>query len=204
VRRVVHSLGAGAVWLALGIGAAGCGGDDHGNPIPAATASALQTELNGVEDRLNQGSAGACKDILEGPRGPNKPRVQDLIDSMPSGVDSDVKSALQDSFDNLWDRVQQDCDDKQSSEQPTKTTPTDTAPETTPTETQTDTTPTETETTTTPTSPEEAPLPNDGNGNGTGNGDGNGGGGGAGTGNGNGTDNGTGAGGGVGPGDEAN
>jgi hypothetical protein len=182
--------------LVLGLAAAGCGGNDKGDPIPAATASELQTELNGVQDRLDQGSAGACRDVLEGPRGPNKQRVQDLIDSMPSGVDSDVKSALQDSFDNLWDLVQQDCDDKASSEQPTKTTPTQTETDTTPTETQTETTPTETEPTTTPTSPENAPLPNDGNGNGTGNG------GGAGNGTGNGTGTGDGAGGGVGPGDQ--
>ncbi len=197
MRRPVRILGVGAVVLALVAAAAGCGGDDSGNPIPAATASALRTELNDVQARLDQGSAGACRDILEGPRGPNKQRVQDLIDSMPSRVDSDVKSALQDSFDNLWDLVQQDCDDKASSEQPTKTTPTDTTPtDTTPTDTTpTDTTPTDTTPTdTTPTSPDEAPLPNDGNGNGTGNG------GGAGTGNGNDTGTGTGAGGGVGPG----
>jgi hypothetical protein len=203
VRRLVRILGLGAVSLAICVVAGGCGGDDSGNPIPAATASALQTELNGVQRRLDQGSAGACRDILEGTNGPNKQRVQDLIDSMPSGVDSDVKSALQDSFDNLWDLVQQDCDDKASSEQPTKTTPTQTETDTTPTETQTETTPTETETTTTPTSPENAPLPNDGNGNGTGNGNGNGNGG-TGNGTGNDTGTGTGAGGGVGPSDEGN
>jgi hypothetical protein len=172
--------------LAVGVALAGCGGDKEGKPIPVASAAALQTQLDNVEARLDQGSAGACKDILEGPRGPNKEHVQQLIDDMPDSVDSDVKSALQDSFDNLWDRISQECDDKASKQTQTKTTPTETetqTEETTPTETETETetTPTETEPATTPTSPDTAPLPNDGNGNGgVGNGNGNGNGGGAG------------------------
>src|SRR4051812_22632539 len=79
---------------------AGCGGNDKGSPIPAATARLLAAQLDGVQARIDQGSGGACKDILEGPRGPNKQQVQDLIDSLPGSVDSDVRSALQDSFDN--------------------------------------------------------------------------------------------------------
>ena len=176
--------------LAAGITFAGCGGDDEGAPIPKATATALNAELDGVQARLDQGSSGACRDIVSGPRDPNKERVQELIDAMPDDVDSDTRSALQDSFDNLWDLVEQDCDDKaqreedqkQQEEPETDTTPTDTTPtDTTPTDTTpTDTTPTDT----TPTSPDEAPLPNDGDGNngggvpGTGNGNGNGNGGG--------------------------
>ena len=79
----------------------GCGGDEEGKGIPRATASALDTQLNGVEQRLAEGSAGACRDILEAPksRGANEQQVQDLIDSMPDDVDSDVKTALQNSFD---------------------------------------------------------------------------------------------------------
>jgi hypothetical protein len=83
---------------------AGCGGSEEGKGIPVATATGLQTQLDGVQARLDQGSAGACKDILEGPdsKGPNKKQVEDLIDGMPDDVDSDVKSALQDSLDHLW------------------------------------------------------------------------------------------------------
>jgi hypothetical protein len=172
--------------VALALAIAGCGGDDEGKQIPAASATALNAELDGVQARLDNGSAGACKDILEGPRGPNRTRVEEIIGSMPDDVDSDVRSALEDSFDNLWDLVQQECDDRsqqEESEQPTQTEPeTETATDTTPTETET--TPTETETT--PTTPEEAPLPNDGDGggvpgnNGNGNGNGNGDGGGVG------------------------
>ena len=163
--------------VAAAVAVTGCGGDDMGKGIPAATATALDTQLDGVESRLAQGSAGACRDILEAPdsRGPNKKNVETLIDEMPDDVDSDVKSALEDSFDHLWDLVQQECDDK-ADKQDTKTdtTPTDTTPtDTTPTDTTpTDTTPTDTTPTDTNTSPDEAPLPNDGDGNGNGNGNG--------------------------------
>src|SRR6185503_6614447 len=103
---------------------------------------ALNTQLDGVQARLDNGTAGACKDILEGPRGPNLEQVNQIIESLPDDVDSGVRSALQDSFDNLWDRVQDKCDElaqKQEQQQPTETqtTPTET-------ETQTETTPTET------------------------------------------------------------
>jgi hypothetical protein len=180
-----------AVLLALaGLAAAGCGGDEEGAPIPQATATALNAELDGVQDRLDEGSAGACRDILGGPRDPNMDRVQQLIDSLPDDVDADVRSALEESFDRLWDLVQQDCNDKAQKEEDSQQEPEPEQPTETQTETETQTTPTETETEpTTPTAPEEAPLPNDG--------DGDSGGGVPGVGNGNGNGNG----GGVGPGD---
>jgi hypothetical protein len=170
--------------VAVSLAVAGCGGDEEGKPIPAATATALNNELDGVQARLDQGSSGACRDILEGPRDPNMARVQELIDSLPDDVDSDVRSALEDSFDNLWDLVQQDCDDKAQEEksqqqQPEQTTPEDTTPETTPTDTETQTEPT---TPTTPTTPTDEQLPPEGDGNngggvpGNGNSTGNGGG----------------------------
>jgi len=156
---------------------AGCGGDDKGKGIPPATAEQLYAQLDKVQARIDQGSPGACRDILEAPdsRGANKKQVEDTIDSMPDDVDADVKSALQDSFDHLWDLVEQECEDK-ADQQDTNTTPTDTQTQTdtTPTDTTpTDTTPTDTTPTdTTPTEPDTAPLPNDGNGNGGGNGGG--------------------------------
>jgi hypothetical protein len=155
---------------ATALAAAGCGGDEEGKGIPQTTANGLLAQLEGVQRRIDQGSAGACKDILEGSNGPNKQQAQDLIDSLPGDVDADVKSALQDSFDNLWDLVEQECEDKASEEEEKNTTPTETA--TTPTETQTETAPPETETETTPTQtipPSEEELPEgEGNGNGGG------------------------------------
>jgi hypothetical protein len=178
-RTSMHALIALAL-LALALAAAGCGSDEEGKPIPAATATALNAELDNVQSRIDNGTAGACKDILEGPRGPNDDRVQQVIDNMPNDVDSDVRAALQDSFDQLWDLVQGKCDDlaqEQESDQPaeTDTTPTDT--DTTPTETTT----TDTATTeTTPPATEELPPEGDGDngggvpGNGDENGNGNG------------------------------
>jgi len=162
--------------LAAGLILAGCGGDEEGKPIPTATATALNSQLENIQGRLNDGSAGACKDILGGPRDPNVKQVQDLIDAMPDDVDSDVRSALEDSFDNLWELVQDDCDDKaqaeeearQQREQQQQEEEPDTDTETTPTETETETETTPTETTpteTTPTNPDEAPLPPEGGGN---------------------------------------
>jgi hypothetical protein len=172
------------VALAVVLALAGCGGDDEGAPIPSDTAAALQAELDGVQARLDNGSAGACKDILEGSRGPNLERVNALIDALPDDVDPDVRSALEESFDRLWELVQQDCDDKASEEEqaqpeePEVTTP-ETTEETTPETTE--------ETTPEPTPPSEEEIPPDGdgdnggeippgNGNGNGNGVGNGGG----------------------------
>jgi hypothetical protein len=178
--------------VALSLAVAGCGGDEEGKPIPVASATALNNELDGVQARLDEGSAGACRDILGGPRGPNMARVQELIDALPDDVDSDVRSALEDSFDQLWDLVQQDCDDKaqeeKSQQEPEPQEPAQTDTDTTPTDT-TDTTPTDTTPTdTTPTAPQDQQLPPDGDGNngggvpGSGNGNGNGGGVGAGAG----------------------
>jgi len=159
--------------LALCIALAGCGGDDEGTPIPAATANALQSELDGVQARLDNGSAGACKDILEGSRGPNRDRVNELIDSLPEDVDQDVRSALEESFNRLWELVEQDCEDKSSQEEQAEPQPepeqTETQETPTETETETETVPPE-ETTTEPLPPAEEELPPEGNGNGNGGG----------------------------------
>jgi hypothetical protein len=147
----------------LALLAAGCGGDDEGKPIPAATATALNAELNTVQARLDNGSAGACKDILEGSRGPNDDRVQQVIEDMPDDVDADVRSALEDSFDRLWDLVQQECDDRARQEEENQQEPEQ--PEETETQTEEQTTPTETETTETETTPpEDEQLPPEGDG----------------------------------------
>ena len=171
--------------FALGacLAAAGCGSDDEGGKkISAATAAALAAQLDKVQERLDNGSEGACKDILEGPRGPNKAAVQQLIDGLPNDVDPDVRDALQESFDNLWSLVESECQDL-TPDEPTQTETQTQTEETTPTETEsvpTETTPPPTETT----PPATETTPPDGNGNsggaippeGNGNGNGNGGG----------------------------
>jgi hypothetical protein len=139
---------------------AGCGSDDEkGDPIPAQQAAELQNRLDETEARLANGSVGACKDILDD----TMPEVTRILSGLPRAVDADVRSALEDSFDNLWNLVDSECQDLKPDE-PTQT-ETDTAPETTPTETQPETTETAPPPTETTTAPDEAPLPDDGDGN---------------------------------------
>lgn len=148
--------------LALGacLAAAGCGGDEEkGEPIPAAQAQELQTRLTEAENRLNDGSVGACRDILRD----TQPAVGQILASIPSSVDPDVRDALSQSFDNLWNLVDSECQNREP-DAPVQTETTQ--PETTTTETTppaTETTPPPTDTA--PTTTEEQPLAPDGNGN---------------------------------------
>jgi hypothetical protein len=141
--------------------AAGCGADEETKPsIPATSANALLTQLGSVEDRFNFGD-GACNDIPE-----NQRTVNDQIAALPSSVDPDVRNALQDSFDHLFDLTSAQCDKTKGQQtdtetdttETTETTETETTPttETQPTETTpTDTTPTDTAPT--DTGPPESP-----------------------------------------------
>jgi len=148
--------------LALGacLAAAGCGSDgEKGAPIPAEQAQSLEVRLAETENRLADGSVGACEDILQDGR----PGVQLILASLPNSVDPDVRDALEQSFENLWRLVESECTDRKPDE-PAQTTPTETEPEVTETETTpTETTPTETTPTET-TPPSEETLPPDGNG----------------------------------------
>ncbi len=91
------------------LAAAGCGSDDEGDPIPADSAAELESQLDGVQARLDNGSVGACDDILAGPRGPNVDAVNQTISQLPDGVDEDVRAGLQDGFDKLWTLVEDRC-----------------------------------------------------------------------------------------------
>jgi hypothetical protein len=151
------------IFLLLALGAclvtAGCGSDDEkGDPIPAEQAATLQGRLDETEARLDNGSEGACKDILED----TMPEVGKILDSLTSSVDPDVRDALEESFDNLWALVESECEERKPDE-PTET-QTQPEPETETTETQTQPTETEPPETDTETTPEEAPLPPEGDG----------------------------------------
>jgi hypothetical protein len=144
--------------VAAALVAAGCGSDKQPKPsIPATASAELEKQLSSIENRFNFGG-GACKDIDE-----NQKSVNDEIAALPSSVDSDVRNALQDSFDHLFDLTSSQCDEKKGQETDTNTEPTETQTQTTETSTtettqtettQTDTTPTDTTPTdTTPTTP---------------------------------------------------
>jgi hypothetical protein len=146
------------------LAAAGCGSDDEGGKqIPAEQSQQLDFQLGIVQDRLDNGTEGACKDILSA-EDANDDAVTAILNSLPNDVDPDVRDALEQSFDNLWSLVESRCQELQPDE-PAETTPTDTQTETTPTETETQ--PTETTppaTDTEPTTPDEQPLPPEGDG----------------------------------------
>jgi hypothetical protein len=113
----------------------GCGSsNDKGKPIPAATQQELDKQLDSVKARFDFGG-GACSDIAQ-----NKQSVQKTIDSLPDDTDSDVKSALQDGFDQLFQLTDEQCDEKKGQKTETETTPSEPAP--TPTESAPETTPT--------------------------------------------------------------
>jgi hypothetical protein len=152
--------------------AVGCGSDDEGEPIPQDSAAVLQDQLGNIQDRIDNGSVGACEDILSGPRGPNVDAVNQAISDLPDDVSEDVRSGLQEGFDHLFRLVDERCNDlrdEAESRQPTETkTETEAAPEPAPpetdTETQTETAPPETDTetqteTTPPTDTGEQPTP---------------------------------------------
>ena len=144
----------------------GCGADEETKPsIPADTAQALESRLDEVQRRFEAGG-GACGDVTND----SQPAVQSILASLPSSVDPDVRSALTDSFDRLFQLSAEQCDDQEESTTPTETETQTTETETTDTtETETtDTTPTETTPTETTPTTETAPPPADDGGTGGG------------------------------------
>jgi hypothetical protein len=129
--------------------AVGCGADEETKPsIPANSAQALEARLAEVQRRFDAGG-GACGDITRDSR----PGVETILASLPASVDRDVHSALDESFDRLFELTAEQCDDEEQTTTPTETETTETTetPETTDTTetettdtTETDTVPTET------------------------------------------------------------
>jgi hypothetical protein len=145
------------------IAAAGCGADEETKPsIPAEDAQALEARLDEVQRRFDAGG-GACGDIVND----SQPAVESILASLPSSVDADVRGAVAESFDRLFELSAEQCDDEEESTTPTETETTDTTEtettDTTETET-TDTTETEptTPTETTPPTETEPPPADDG------------------------------------------
>jgi hypothetical protein len=150
------------VALAAGALAAGCGSDDEGAPIPANIADQLQTRLDEIERRFEFGN-GACADI----ENDSKPAVEELVSSVPNDVDADVRQALGESFDRLFELTAEQCEQQQTETQPAPTPTPEPEPEPEPTEpappetTETQAPP-ETETTPPPEQTETSPPPTQG------------------------------------------
>jgi hypothetical protein len=125
---------------------AGCGGEEEGDPIPADQREQILSRLDEAERRLDDGSEGACRDILSD----TEPEVDNVVASLPENVDADVRQRLEEGLQNLWDLVTAECEQLESQE-----TDTEPAPEPAPPP------PPETETETVPTVPEEEPEEED-------------------------------------------
>jgi hypothetical protein len=139
----------------LALAAAGCGGGDKPKPsLPPATVAKLNERLDTVERQLNVGG-GACADIVNNTR----PVIENDLGNLPDSVDPDARKALNESFDRLFQLVDEQCD---TSTEPAPTTTQETQTQETQTqETQTQETQTqETQTQeTVPTAPEKPNKP---------------------------------------------
>ncbi len=98
----------------------GCGADEErGRPIPRQQAAVLESRLTELQRRFEFGD-GACADIQEDTR----PAVQSALKQIPRTVDDEVRRALRESFDHLFDLARQQCDEtKRARTEPTQTTP---------------------------------------------------------------------------------
>ena len=138
--------------LALAAGLAvllpGCGSDKEGKPIPRAQVAELDKQLGSIERRFKYGD-GACGDIQDG----NLPSVRRVLDGLPQTVDADVRRALRESFDRLFELTSAQCDTAKHE----RTTPA-TTPQPAPVPPPQPTTPTQPQTTTGP-STETTPKP---------------------------------------------
>jgi hypothetical protein len=147
--------------------AAGCGEEER-EPIPADHREQLESRLEQAEDRLDNGSVGACDDIIED----TEPAVGSILATIPADVDAEVRRRLDEGFDRLWELVTQECERLRDEQPEPETTPEPLPPP--PEETTTETTPTTPEP-----EPDEGGEGDEGQGNGGGGGgQGNGGGGG--------------------------
>ena len=129
-RRTTTAIAAACLTL-LG---AGCGEEDQGKPIPAGIRLELESRLDETERRLDA-AGGACNDIVID----TEPEVTRILARIPSDVDSDVRSTLEDGFGRLFELTSDQCDEEKGQETETETVeeppppPEETIPETTPT-----------------------------------------------------------------------
>ena len=101
--------------LLLAALAAGCGSsEDKPEPsIPAAATEQLNKELDALQRRFQEGG-GACGDI----QSRSRPDIEGRLQTLPDSVDSDVRSALDRSFERLFQLAEEQCD---SEPEPTQT-----------------------------------------------------------------------------------
>jgi hypothetical protein len=159
-----------ATTLVLGaLFAVGCGSDDEeGEPIPAADAQALVTQLDQTEQLVEDGTCRGARFQVTGDG-----QLEDKVAALPEDVDADVRQALEDGLDRLAGLIDDECGEDEDTETdttetepevPTETQETDEEDddeetETEPPPTETEPPPTETEPPPTETIPEAPPVP---------------------------------------------
>lgn len=122
-----------------------CGSDEEGEPIPQGIAGDVETQLELIQNRVDNGSPGACADIEKSDDGGTFAEVDRQVEAIPEDVDADVVDALRQSVERLKELVRQECDEisekTETTEEPTDIPPVEEVPtitvppETTPTET---------------------------------------------------------------------
>ena len=128
--RIPALLAAAALCTAV----AGCGDDDVGDKITPDTAQTLESQLDAVQQNVQQDECADAQTAVN--------QARTTVDGLDDeGVGSDVQDALGDGVDNLGNLVSQECEQQ-----------VETTPETTPEPTITETVPEPT--TTEPTTPE--------------------------------------------------
>lgn len=140
----------------LALALAACGGDEPGKGLPSSTARGLTQELAAVQRRLDQGSVGACEDVLND----SVPTIQRGLGSLPEATDPQLRSALDNSFAKLRTLAEQECDERRQKAEDKKQTEPDTTPEPVPTTPAP--APPPTDTTPEPTTPKTTPEPDKG------------------------------------------
>ena len=89
---------------------AACGGDDEGEPIPQDAAESMQQQLDNIRGQIENGSLGACEDILSPETDATFATLERVAQQVPQSVDADIRDALEQSIDNLRGLVEQECD----------------------------------------------------------------------------------------------
>jgi hypothetical protein len=142
-----------------------CGADDEGEPIPAKSAEVLLRQLDSIQARIEEGSVGACEDVLGSPTDPNVEPVEQAIADLPTDVSQDVRTGLEDGFNRLFELIDERCADLseeaeagQETDTQTQTQPPPPPPET---DTETETVPETAPETDTETVPETVPPETD-------------------------------------------
>lgn len=137
---------------------AGCGSDDEGEAIPQESAATLEAQLANVQARIDDGSLGACEDVRGSADSSNTQAVEQVLNGLPGDVDQDLRDALAQGFDRLFELVDQRCQElskaADGSDTPTETS--EPAPDPIITETETETAPPP-DTNTTPETTKEPP-----------------------------------------------